>query len=218
MTQNNQTKNILFFLFAMIGSCLASGCSTLITRTPEPRYYILASFKKTDNQKLALEEAQKITGTKTIIVGPVEIPTYLDRQEIVVKRGPNMMHVFKLSRWAEPLQNGIERVLAQNISAISEGKLTCYPFSMIVPEEEKNFDIRVMLSVYQFEGTNSANCCLDAEYFLTLPNNKEIFHKKIFLTSTMQENSISETIKCQNKLLNELSYIIFQKLMAISKN
>ncbi len=210
MNNYSQVKGKIIFLLAIIN--FMYGCSPLTTRTPEPDYYLLTSLSKTDNQDGSLE-ASKIDKKKTIIIGPVEIPAYLDRQEIVRRKGSNKVHVLKLNRWAEPLPNGMERVLAQNIFTISGGKILCYPFSMIVPEEEKNFDLRVMLNVYQFEGTDDGKCRLDTEYFLTLPNNKDIFHKRIILTATMQGDSIPDVIRCQNRLLDRLSYTVAQKLV-----
>lgn len=50
-------------------------------------------------------------------IGPIEIPEYLNRSSLVYRRGSNQLHIASFERWAEPLADGIQRVLGLNLSA-----------------------------------------------------------------------------------------------------
>ena len=194
---------------------LINGCTTISSRTPAPDYYILTSLKKEVSP-----HRNKTIRPKNIIVGPVEIPAYLDRDNIVIRDIDNKVTILHFSRWAEPLVNAIERIVSENISILSHDKLACYPFSMIVPDGDENIDLKLLINVYQFERAADGMCYLDVEYFLTLPNNKDLTHKRIKLTETAEGPSVKDAIRCQNRLLDEFSQIVTGKLLSVltSKN
>ncbi|MFU8763789.1 MAG: membrane integrity-associated transporter subunit PqiC [Haliea sp.] len=50
-------------------------------------------------------------------IGPIEIPEYLNRNSLVYSRGSNQLHIANFERWAEPLEDGIQRVLGLNLAA-----------------------------------------------------------------------------------------------------
>lgn len=49
-------------------------------------------------------------------IGPVQIPEYLNRNSLVFTRGDNQLHIATFERWAEPLANGVQRVLGLKLS------------------------------------------------------------------------------------------------------
>ncbi|GAB3310114.1 PqiC family protein [Haliea atlantica] len=50
-------------------------------------------------------------------IGPVSVPEYLNRSALVYSGEGNRLHVARLERWGEPLQDGIPRVLGLNLAA-----------------------------------------------------------------------------------------------------
>jgi uncharacterized lipoprotein YmbA len=52
------------------------------------------------------------------IIGPVQIPEYLDRSSIVVPTGSAGLSPLAGHRWAEPLKDAIPRILRQDLSAL----------------------------------------------------------------------------------------------------
>ena len=50
--------------------------------------------------------------TLSLGVGPIEVPRYLDRPQIMTRTGPNEMALAEFDLWAEPLKEGIPRILA----------------------------------------------------------------------------------------------------------
>ncbi|MEH6404338.1 MAG: PqiC family protein [Sneathiella sp.] len=63
-------------------------------------------------------------------IGPIEIPGYADRSQIVSVAKDSKMKIADFDHWAEPVQNNIERILVSNISGlISSKQVFPYPAS-----------------------------------------------------------------------------------------
>ena len=96
-------------------------------------------------------------------VGAVQIPSYLDRPQIVTRLNRNELQLSELDHWAEPLSRNIESVLAENLMQ-----------SIGVQEVRRQFgnrgvglDCRVDVRVLRFEGQLEGTCHLAAEWSLS---------------------------------------------------
>src|SRR5438094_4206308 len=132
---------------AVVGLSLA-GCGSLFP-PPQPNssgIYLLTSPLKTADRQDQSRSAQISLG-----VGPVRLPGYLDRREILTRVAQSRLDVSQNDRWAEPLDENLTHVLAQNLSALlgSDGVIS-YPS----PIAEVS-DYRVTVQVLQFKA-NSA--------------------------------------------------------------
>ena len=56
--------------------------------------------------------------TPALGVGPITIPEYLGRQNMVYNRVENTLQVASLDMWAEPLGDGVQRVLILNLTGL----------------------------------------------------------------------------------------------------
>jgi uncharacterized lipoprotein YmbA len=83
---------------------LDAGCAS----TPESRFYVLSPVS-----------APAATSSElSVAVGPVSVPAVVDRPQIVVSMGPNRVWPDEFNRWASPLQDGIARVIGENLVAM----------------------------------------------------------------------------------------------------
>lgn len=74
--------------------------------SPRINYYLLTPAN-----------APSATGqTPSLGIGPVEIPEYLNRRAIVRSGEGNKLQVFNQEHWAEPLEEGIVRVVGLNLA------------------------------------------------------------------------------------------------------
>jgi uncharacterized lipoprotein YmbA len=78
-------------------------------------------------------EHQAVTArppTDTVIgLGPLTLPEYLDRSQIVSRRAPNRLELADLHRWAGPLGDNIARVLQENLArALGNERVLLYPW------------------------------------------------------------------------------------------
>lgn len=86
----------LFLLCLLLAACGS---------TPKSSYYRLSAG------------ASAGTGASPSVgIGPIQIPEYLNRNSMVFNRGDNQLHIASFERWAEPLSNGVQRVLGLNLS------------------------------------------------------------------------------------------------------
>lgn len=101
-------KKIWRFLtvFTALGMIIFSGCS-LSPVVDSTRFYVL----DVENYRPVSAETEK----KGIVLGinRVQLPRYLDSPEIVIRERENRIVYSKNNRWAEPLEYGVARVLAE---------------------------------------------------------------------------------------------------------
>lgn len=124
-------------VLALIGLVLA-GCSG-----SEPsNYYLLSALPAPETPIRATSSDQLAVG-----VGPVSLPMYLDRPQLVSRASPNRLDLAEFNRWAEPLQDMFSRTLAENLSALIGSDLVYVLPRRHVPE----LDYQVAVEVFRFD-------------------------------------------------------------------
>jgi uncharacterized lipoprotein YmbA len=129
--------------YAAIGLFIftASGCLS-VPSTPNPRFYMLNSIGK----EQAVEKLEIAPGS-IIEVGPIGIPDYQDRPQIVTKNNDGTLSFAQLDRWGEPLDSGLARIISSNLAAmLPEVNLETYPCNFAIP-----LDYQVIANVVQLD-------------------------------------------------------------------
>ena len=102
------TLLILIMLSVVLAGCVG-------TNPSQPaRFYMLSPTNDTKTPA----QANIGEGRITIGIGPVEIPEYLNRAQIVTRVSPTELKLAEFDRWAEPLNNNFSRVLAENLTSL----------------------------------------------------------------------------------------------------
>jgi hypothetical protein len=91
---------------------LLTGC--LSPREDPTRFYVLSAADPSQGDEGLADRP----GPVDIGVGPFTIPGYLDRPQFVRRLGPNEVSPVEDARWAETLNEGFERVLAENLDLL----------------------------------------------------------------------------------------------------
>lgn len=91
----------------LVLACAVAGCGS----TPPVKYYLLSAVA-------VPAAAGRVLAEKSIGVGPVVVPEYLDRAQIVINASANRLEIADGHRWAEPLADNIARVLRENLSLL----------------------------------------------------------------------------------------------------
>jgi len=123
----------LFVLVAAI--LLLAGCGT----SPPSRFYALKAVKVQENTGQATTAAQ----TVLLAVGPIQIPDYLNRPQIVTLTAQNQLAINEFERWGGSLRDDIDQALTENLA--SEGVAVVswrgpVPGAYRVPVEVNRFD------------------------------------------------------------------------------
>ena len=121
-------------------ACLLAACSILSPTAGPSRFYVLTPVATSG------AEAPNAPGP-ALGIGPVTIPGYLQRPELVTRVAPNEMQPADGDRWAEPLREQFERTLGQNLSTLlGTERVLSFPWWRGVP-----LDFVVQVDVVRFE-------------------------------------------------------------------
>ena len=122
-------------LALIICSLLLSGCMSFQPKSDPSRFYIL-------NSKESPEEWKIDTG-RTLGIGRVLIPDYLDRPNITIEQQAGEMQFDEFNRWAQPLGEDITRVLFQNLSfMLNHYNVVRLPFPQKI---DRDYDLYVSI-------------------------------------------------------------------------
>jgi uncharacterized lipoprotein YmbA len=66
-------------------------------------------------------------GSEILGLGPLNLPAYLQRPQLVTQSGGGAVRLDEFNRWAEPLEVALPRVVATNVDQLV-GDLTVIPF------------------------------------------------------------------------------------------
>jgi hypothetical protein len=94
---------------ALLASLLGLSACTSIP----PRFYILNPLTAAETRPAMAAEQGPVIG-----VGPITLPKYVDRPQIVTRAGRNQLALGEFDRWAEPLPDNMTRVLAENLALL----------------------------------------------------------------------------------------------------
>jgi uncharacterized lipoprotein YmbA len=121
---------------------LLLGCAWLTAcASPATRFYTLAA---TDQPVLGSPVA---VAPVTVGVGPVSLPGYVDRPEIVTRTSPYRIDVATFDQWAEPLVDKFPAVLVTDLAALLPGdRVISFPPLMPAP-----VDLQIEVTVSRFD-------------------------------------------------------------------
>jgi uncharacterized lipoprotein YmbA len=129
---------------------LCAGCVELGGQTPASRFYLLA----------ALAELHEAPGDVGLGLGPIRTPAYLDRPQIVTRRGEHRLEVAPFDRWAEPLDESVARVTAINLARLlGTERVQRHPW-----RDSRAVELAVELDVLRFDGRWGDSVTLEALY------------------------------------------------------
>ncbi len=98
-------------LLGVIATCFLTSCAFLEPQTDPTKFYVLTTPKPT----LRAAPAGRFVRYR-IDLRSIETPDYLHSKLMVVRTGANEIHFAEFDRWAEPLDEGIGRVLKAALS------------------------------------------------------------------------------------------------------
>jgi uncharacterized lipoprotein YmbA len=127
---------------------LLVGCA----QSEPSRLYTLNAFPGTSNGAGM--------GDLAVGVGPISLPQYLDRPQIVVRAGVNRLEVAEFDRWAEPLSEAVSRVIVENIGAA----LGTHHVYVLPRRRNPRIDFAVEIEFTRFEGSTDGKTVLVATW------------------------------------------------------
>ena len=146
-----------------------SGCSVLSPKQDRTRFILLAPTTAASSNYAHLAASPNLT-TVAIGLGPVQLPEYLDRPELVIRTSPNGFELSEMSRWAEPLADNFRHVIANDLTnLLGTTNIVQYPWY-----PETRLDYIVHIEVQRFEADTTHNAQLIAHWELRTPQSNQV--------------------------------------------
>lgn len=131
---------------------------------------VLAACGQSENSRLYMlspiaqvEPLDTSNDRLSVGVGPVTMPQYLDRPQMVVRQSPNRLEVSEFDRWAEPLSTTVPRVVAANLAHLLDTERV-----YVLPQlrrRPRNFDVALDISQFEPRAAGPASLVVRWEIF-----------------------------------------------------
>jgi uncharacterized lipoprotein YmbA len=122
------------------------------------------------------------TGNVGVGVGPVIMPGYLDRTQIVTRTASDQVELAMFHRWAEPLEDGIARILMEQIGArVPTERIVMFPWRGV---DGRAIQYQVIVGVLRFDGRPGGNITLDTRWRILGKDGAELALRRSTLIET----------------------------------
>ena len=171
-----------------------AGCMSVADPT---KYYVLSATPLREPTPAA-----SVSST-AIGVGPVLIPGYLDRVQIVTRDAHDSVEVAMYDRWAEPLESGIAQVLADNLSTrVGSERIAVFPWRGGVA---RILDYQVAIVVLRFDGWPGRQVTLDTRWRLLGRDGQELVLKRSTINQPISGEGYQSLVQAMNQTLAALA-------------
>lgn len=181
------------------------GCSVLAPQKDVSRFYTL--------HPVAEAGSDSDTAPPGLVygLGPIELPQYLDRDEVALRVSPAEVTYSQTDFWAEPLQTNLTQVLLQDLSALlGADRIVLYPWPRTVP-----VSYQVLINVLNFERT-ATGTLLHARWTIRDPRTGTfVTLRESRLTNSAPSTTTADGVNALSADIGELSRDIAAALLQL---
>ncbi len=166
-------------------------------------FYTLSSLERAPN-----------AGTEgpAIGVGPISLPKYLDRPQIVTRSSPNKLELAEFDKWAESLDNILSRAMADNLGVLLEtDRVVVLPRRRNLP-----LDYQVEVNITRFDTTTAGETQLTARWILFGKDSKTplVSRESVVATRTETPDDFEAIVASMSRAVENLSREIARTIKA----
>jgi hypothetical protein len=146
-------------------------------------------------------------------IGPVQIPEYLDRPQVVTRTAPDKVTLSEFNRWGGSLRHDFPRVLAENVAALlGTERVLAYPWG-----DRLDPVYRVALHVQQFDGALGGGAVLRVTWIVTGREEKTpLAVRKSDIQETVSGNDYDALVAAQSRAVAALSREIAEEIRRLT--
>jgi len=197
-------------LILLLISFVLSACGNFSPRPDPSRFFSLTAIAQP--AALTVKESSNPGGV-SLGIGPIRLPGYLDRQEIVTRVSPNQIDLSEYDHWAEPLETNFDRVLGQNLSVLLPvDRLVFFPW-----ESTRSPTYQLEVEVLRFEANAAGDVQLSARW-VVLETSKKVALKsgETLLSRQPATKSTDAAVAALSETLADLSREIAKAIGTIA--
>ena len=151
-------------------------------------------------------------------IGPLSIPDYLNRSQIVTRDVDAQMRLDDFSRWTEPLADSMHRIVSTDVDNLLHGVVVVmYPYEAVV---RSHLDYRLVGDVNRFDADSSGLVVLeiqwaivDTEANLLVPTRRNRYQAQM-----VTSGDFGAMVAAMNDVLSQFSRDVAGRLKAASQN
>jgi uncharacterized lipoprotein YmbA len=201
MIRHHSSRGAVLVLAAI--ALVVAGCAGVADPT---RYYVLSSTSTSPGDSTPAAVSSAGVG-----VGPVLVPGYLNRTQIVTRNAADEVEISTYHRWAEPLQAGIAQVLADDLAMrIGSERIAVFPWRGRI---DPVLDYQVVVVVLRFEGSPGGQVTLDARWRLVGRGGKELALKRTTISEPVARDGYQALVLGMNQVLGALAHEIATEIL-----
>jgi uncharacterized protein len=143
---------LLLIALAALPSCLR-----LPHESPKPRFWVLSAMDG---------EIRPAPIARALALTDVDLPSYLDRSEIVTRTSATRLQIAPFDLWAQPLRDAVEQVVGHNVEMLVPGTVAG---SRDRAGARGGAAYRLRIRVFQFEAGPDGAITLKGAFLLRAP-------------------------------------------------
>ena len=175
--------------------------------SPATRHYLLTPVINSSSDGVTPRTTSFVVG-----VGPVSLPAYLDRPQIVMRTAPDQIQLLEFAQWGEPLRPGVTRVLTVNLGRLMpESRVVAFPWST---GEEIRYQI--VVDIGQLDGPAGGSVTVDAGWRVLDRSGNELTARSSRVSEPVRDDATTAT--AMSRALGVLSDDIARQLRATERS
>ncbi len=191
----NSFKRSLVFLFILSVSVLNSACST----SQQADFYQL--------DEITYPSLTGIEKGSIIGVGPIQLPEYIKRPQIVTRSSAHHLNISEFNRWLEPVSESITRLLVINLSN-NLGSNRVY----WLPRQDRQLplQLRIAIDIGRFDGQLGEEVSLESRWSVFDKNDRVLVTRVSIIKHPVAGQSYEQLVIAMNRALQQLGMEISQ--------
>ncbi len=205
MHRKASTTNLLLFALALL---VLAGCAG---STKPSRFYVLNTIPEEGVETARGSEGRDIA----LGIGPVTLPPYLDRPQIVTRSTTNQLQIGEFDRWGEPLNANFSRVLAENLAfLLGTDRIAMHPWQRWVP-----IDYQIIVRVLRFDRAANGDIVLRTMWGIVHPDEQKfsLTTKQDFSEPLDSSDDYEAVVAAQSRVLEKLSREIAKDILELRR-
>ncbi len=196
----------LIVLVAAVLAGMTAGLTAGCGSSPTPRFYAINAMS---GEAAAPAPANADLG---VIVGPVSIPRYLQRPQIVSRTDDSRLRYDEFNRWGGNLESEILRVLGENLGLLLHtDRIAVYPRAASFPAT-----YRVRLDFERFDATRGEELVLKVRWAILPPGGGDAVAVEVSnIRESLDGASVRELVRAHGAALEALSREIAARIEAL---
>ena len=191
----------LFFLSPLFVLLSLVSCLVPESTHVKPDYFLLSVINEDSNKTTKQQN-------NSFYLREIELPKYLRDSRMICRPTPESIEFRESKRWGEPLEDGIARVLSQNLAH----ELSATHFSIFPNRRKEHLVWDMSVSFTRFEITESGKFIMIASWVLRDESSKKITGSISDSFDFNFDGNVIEEVKAHSLALKNLASRIAEDL------